>query len=327
MNENPENNNINNSVVDDPMMAQTPVGPVPETTPVEPVEPVQSVQPTPAVSPLMDTPSEIQGPMQPTGPEGVAPVTPNVAPVRAPQKNNKTLIIIIAIVAVAIVAVVLILVLGKDKNSSSGDLEDAINKINESIKETEKKNEELSKNYIANVTKLPSGHLLIETENKNSENVYAKVSITLYDKDKKPLGSDDDILYIMGKSKGYSFVYLMDEEKNYETYDVKASFEFVDPEYYTFQNDKLKLESENKTDSKVIAVFKNNSGEKLEEASFSVFFYKGTELVGYDNTSEFDIAKDGSKTIEFDNPTDEEYDDIDYDKYDIKVDYAFSTKM
>ena len=267
--------------------------------------------------------------MQPTGPEGVAPVTPNVAPTPAPapQKNNKTLIIIIAIVAVAIVAVVLILVLGKDKNSSSDDLEDAINKINESIKETEKKNEELSKNYIANVTKLPSGHLLIETENKNSENVYAKVSITLYDKDKKPLGSDDDILYIMGKSKGYSFVYLMDEEKNYETYDVKASFEYVDPEYYTFQNDKLKLESENKTDSKVIAVFKNNSGEKLEEASFSVFFYKGTELVGYDNTSEFDIAKDGSKTVEFDNPTDEEYDDIDYDKYDIKVDYAFSTKM
>ena len=119
----------------------------------------------------------------------------------------------------------------------------------------------------------------------------------------------------------------MDEEKDFETYAVKVAFEYVDPEYYEFQNDKLKMESENKTDSKVIAVFKNESGKKLEEASFSVFFYKDNKVVGYDNSSEFDIAKDGTQTVEFSNPYDVNYDDVDYDKYEIKVDFAFSTKM
>lgn len=81
-----------------------------------------------------------------------------------------------------------------------------------------------------------------------------------------------------------------------------------------------------KRTSNVVAKIKNNSNETIDYVSASIIYFKDKGIVGYDSNAAFDIKSGKSGEINFFQPTDKSFNEMEYDNYKIYINEIYSYK-
>ena len=229
-------------------------------------------------------------------------------------KNNKKLFIIIAVVILIVIAIIVYLTLfNKEKNDEYLDY----------LKNEEKINEEINKNYSLKEYKVNTG-LVIELNNDNNVVIDADIKIEFFNENGEVVNVEDDYIFnIPAKSKIYEKIYL-NNNINFSTYKVTSKLrKSYNQKTY---NDKIEIVSKSEQDDYIIMQIKNNSNINLQYVEIGVLFLdKNNTIIDYSiNTiSDFDAGETISDKVLI--PYDSNIrDEINYDKIDILVIHAYS---
>lgn len=185
-------------------------------------------------------------------------------------------------------------------------------------------NEEAAANITYQATELPE-YLLLVLENKNKANVQLKVEVTYYDNNNAVLSTDNGYLWVMESGKQAVMYFSYPHDDNYENvsfsdYKIKLSAEL---EYVSSDKviDYISTES-NSGSSNLVVTATNNSDDDISAAKIYVLYYMNNKIVGFDFNYFSDISAGGSITKEFHEPYDDNYNDMEYDDYEIIINEA-----
>jgi hypothetical protein len=185
-------------------------------------------------------------------------------------------------------------------------------------------NEEAASNITYDIVELQDRLLLI-LQNKNKVNLELEVEVTYYDDNKAVLSTEKGFLWTFesGRNAVISLSYPLDDKYNrvaFNEFNIKVTADLE----YTSQDkviDVISVES-NKGSKNLIATLTNNSDEDISSMDLVALFYKNEVIVGYSMDFIYDIAAGESKSAEFYEPYDENYDKIEYDDYEIIINEA-----
>lgn len=162
-----------------------------------------------------------------------------------------------------------------------------------------------------------SDEMIIIATNNNEKDVEIDVEVEFYDKNQKLVGAKKNDIDASSKGKKFALKFS-DIPKSYDSYKVYIDIDETDDS--SCLND-LKAES-SKTDEKVVVQVKNTTGKEIEHITTAIVFYKDGKIVGYDESSNYEIKPDRSANFEFDYPYDEESETIKIDNYEVFINEA-----
>lgn len=200
---------------------------------------------------------------------------------------------------------------GTKEESENDEIKETIEKIEENAKGDTKKAE---KNIKVTDSKILNDNIYIFVENKNKENVSAEFEVSYYDENKKFLGSKTSYGNISGNSE--TIVEIYEVPAGSKKYEIKFSVDYCDSEK-TYEKE-LKAIS-NKTSDQIAIQVENTTGVDLEEIVVAVLFYKKDKFVAYDEDSEFDVKAGKKASLNVYLPSDENFNDIEFDRYEVII--------
>lgn len=181
---------------------------------------------------------------------------------------------------------------------------------------------------VVGITK--KGDCVVKLKNNNNKDVYVNsASVKFYDNSgsvAEEWTSKDVGFCIPANKETYTYVYGsgMDFSKYQKT---EVELNSGDP-YYEYRTD-ISVASNN-TGKQITITLTNNSDIDLDAASVNIVYYKGGNVVGinsgftsYGST----LSKNGGKTsFNVSNPYDSNYNDLDFDDFEVYVVSAYSQK-
>lgn len=227
------------------------------------------------------------------------------------KKNNKTILIIIGLIIVLISILLFYL-----KFRSSEDYSN----YEEELKEYEKEVSKINKNYKVSSYNIVDG-ILVELKNNNNVVVDADITINFYNENGSIIDSEQTTIDSIPKNDiGYTFLYLFDEDFEYETYKVEVKLDksynqqtynnYVDVTYDKLYDGNYTIHATNKYNEMIFYAFvgifymdKNDKIVAFEDVMFSNL------ISGY---TSFEKVYTPDKEGYYDNP-------IDYDYVKVKV--------
>lgn len=164
-----------------------------------------------------------------------------------------------------------------------------------------------------------AGDYVIKVTNNNEGSVCLS-SITANFKDSngnfaKSLEADNSFVVIPAKS--YTYVYIWGYDENLSQYaDVTFATELANISE-DFAASGIELKSNN-TGSQIAVTAKNTTGKTIESCTVVVLYYQGDTIVGVESGYSDGSTPDGSEAyINVEYPTDSDYDDVSFDKYEV----------
>lgn len=177
--------------------------------------------------------------------------------------------------------------------------------------------EKLSVTTSAEVAK--SGDLIVYITNDEKTTVDVDVEVEFYDADGKIVGTDE--FYLNGIKSGTTTASeAYNSTDDWESYKVYADAE--ETIYTSYLSEVSETHNDNKEE--IIVQVSNDSEDEINTISASVVFYKGDEVVGISEDSDFDIKSGRTANLTFYYPYDKNYDDLDFDTYKVYINEAYT---
>lgn len=170
--------------------------------------------------------------------------------------------------------------------------------------------------------------LVVIFNNDNKVNLYMKANVTYYDASGGMLSTEDNSVGTFQAGKKAVLTFSLPHDSNYNTVDynrtdVKINTEVDSSITNKSHVDDISIES-NKGSDGLLAKLTNNSDDEISSMDLTVLYYLNGEIIGFDEEYVFSLVAGDNKTVEFDNPYDENYDDIIYDDYEVVINEAYS---
>ena len=307
---NNENNNFGNQIPDNNQNTFDNQVPAPEPT-FQNVPPVQQVnEPIVQIEPVETKSIPQAEPQMNTNNFG--------QPTAEPKKNNKVLLIIIVVIVAALVGFAAYFI---PKLSSDKKIDDLIDEIEKDI---EKESQELSKHYEAKDYVLADGDILVEVENKNNVPVYANVKLVFYDENGGLIDTKETFISgIYASKKAYGVVHLSSDGPKYSKYDITVKLSEL--AYINLYEDKISVTPTMSED--LLLTIQSNANDTIEEIDIGVIYYDSDDkIIGYSPVYVDALPPNGSTVEKSYIPDDSNYDDINYSRYEVVVNSAYTFK-
>jgi hypothetical protein len=186
---------------------------------------------------------------------------------------------------------------------------------------------EATKNIRYESVKTDQG-LVIIFKNNNSQNVSLKVTTAFYDTDNNRLSSESkNIFSFQSKTESVlTFTYPIDSDYNIVEYDnFKIKFKVsLNSDLIFLSHFKDIAIDDNQGASNIIADITNRSKKTCEIMLTALYYDSNKKLVGFNEQEIPFLSAGDTETINFDNPYDADYDEIEYDSYKIVLNQAFT---
>lgn len=162
--------------------------------------------------------------------------------------------------------------------------------------------------------------LIAVLHNSNQENISnVQVQVIFYDAENKPIKIDENFISLIEVNMDYYM--LFDETpENYARYDFLITKDNYNCEYTSYSS-AITYEVQEKEDSKIKIVGKNNSDKKIEEINFFVIYYnENNEIISIKTVNTFDVKKNKEFKIDFYNSiyNDKDYSEVPFARYEVK---------
>lgn len=248
-----------------------------------------------------------------------------------PKKSKAGLIAAIIIICLLVITgiVVTVLVLNNkgSKNNSSNNNFESRYKESDPKKDTKKpsNNDGSIDSVKYDDMVLENGDILVFVENKNKSEISFTLNIEYYDEEGTKVGSNSDsIIGLSGGEK--TVVRFYHSDRKYKEYEL--STEKMNSTYFESHKEDVSITSkDDKEEEEVVVTLKNNSKNKLDCAKVAVVYYKNGKVVGYSSDSEYDIDANKAVALYVYHPYDSNYNDIEFDKYEVYLVEAYSYKF
>lgn len=185
-------------------------------------------------------------------------------------------------------------------------------------------NEEAAQNILCNPVEL-SNELILILQNNNKVNIQTEVEVLFYDSNDAVMSTEKAYVWTFetGKKAIESVRYPLDDSYNkmaYSRYEIKIT---ADVNYVSQDKiiDGISLQS-NKGARYLIVTATNNSDEDISSVTLSVLYYVGGKMIECSNGYLYDISAGENKSVEIQEPYDENYDKVPYDDYEIIINGA-----
>ena len=177
----------------------------------------------------------------------------------------------------------------------------------------------LSDKITSNGALTKRNRLVVFAKNNNNIVIDLTIEVEFYDANNALVSSGKEYLYGVGSGAEVA-VEIYDTPSSFNSYKIYADAE--ETSYTKTFFDSIEL-SHNRAD-KVVAQVKNNSTSTIDTISAAVVYYQGTTVVGYDEETAFDVKPGRSGNLNFFEPYDNNYDDVEYDNYKVFINEAYS---
>ncbi len=188
--------------------------------------------------------------------------------------------------------------------------------------------EEQRKNIVAKEKTLNlNKDLILLLENQNESSIPSvQVYVVYYDGDNKIIGIDKEFLEVLvGKTETY--IPFANPPEGFERVDAFVTKDYFNDSLGILLNDKLKYKAkeDGKGNLEELEIV-NNSDKKVEVVEIVVIYYDANDdILAIENKSCFDLKKGKEDSMYFFGPWSEEEEDyINYDHYEVRVNYAIS---
>lgn len=162
--------------------------------------------------------------------------------------------------------------------------------------------------------------LLVTLKNNNQITIDTDIIINYYDKKDKLVSSDEDTYSAITPKKDITISFNI--YKNYSYYEIELVSSKTN--YTNYENDIKISENNNEEEKSITFNVKNNSKNTIEYIELAILFYKNNKLISYDSEYIFKLAANKEAQIEFLYPYDDNFNVLDFDNYEIKVNEACS---
>ncbi len=226
------------------------------------------------------------------------------------KKKNKGMAI--AGVVLSAIGFVLCFAVNDDPSSNTG----ITNDTGSGSKVVEVSNDKVSVEKVA-ITK--SGDFVVKVTNDNEGSVcLSSIKANFKDKDGNfALSKDAETSFVVipGESSTYAFFWGYDEDySQYPSVSFQTELANISDE---FAHAGIELSSNN-TGKQIAVTVKNNCGKKITDARVTVLYYKNNNIVGVEEGFTDSGADNGGETyINVDYPSDKNYDEVGFDKYEV----------
>lgn len=185
-------------------------------------------------------------------------------------------------------------------------------------------NNNLSKNVSYKSYEAPN-KLIVKFTNNNDVNIQCYFEVVYYDSFGNMIYTDDFFKNYFnviepGKNQIAYFSYPKD---NYSSYKIKVSAKMQDRAIGMVDNINVTSSS---SSNGVTAKIQNTSSKAISVTYIYILYYKNNEVVGFDWDNIYDFKGLDSKYMQFSNPYDDNYNDINFDRYEIFVCDTFRDK-
>lgn len=162
--------------------------------------------------------------------------------------------------------------------------------------------------------------LIAVLHNSNQENISdVQVQVIFYDAENKPIQIAENFISLIEVNMDYYMLFDKTPE-NYARYDFLITKELYNTEYTSYSGN-ITYEIQEKEDSKIKIVGKNNSDKKIEEINFFVIYYnENNEIISIKTVNTFDVKKNKEFKIDFYNSiyNDKDYSEVPFARYEVK---------
>ena len=171
--------------------------------------------------------------------------------------------------------------------------------------------------YVQTVTK--DNELLLTIKNPYEENINIEVTITYYDTNQDEIDFDYDFVDCVpsGQTAYLGFDLIDDAYSNYKIEIIpEINTEMVD------KRDNIELKT-TKKDKNIEAEILNKGDETIDIINIIVLYYQNDKIIGYDIGAAVNLENNRIKNIEL-YPPYQENKILEYDKYEIKINEAYT---
>jgi hypothetical protein len=172
-----------------------------------------------------------------------------------------------------------------------------------------------------------NNQLLIILTNKNKVNTQVQIDVMYYDVNGDVMSTSTNNIWNFqaGHKAVETFAYPHDDSYKsveYDKFDIKITADLDSWSIADEPIEQLSIET-NKGADDLISTITNNSDADLRSADLTVLYYVGGKIVGYDDGYIYELITSGdSGIVEFSEPYDENYKDIEYDDYEVIINEA-----
>lgn len=162
--------------------------------------------------------------------------------------------------------------------------------------------------------------LIAVLHNSNQENISdVQVQVIFYDAENKPIQIAENFISLIEVNMDYYMLFDKTPE-NYARYDFLITKDNYNCEYTSYSS-AITYEVQEKEDSKIKIVGKNNSDKKIENVNFFVIYYnENNEIISVKIVNTFDVRKNKEFKIDFYNSiyNDKDYSEVPFARYEVK---------
>ncbi len=210
------------------------------------------------------------------------------------------------------------------KEEDESDNENSVSGVVDT--ETKVNTDELAKNITVDVYPLESGEALFKLTNNNSSDICSlNFTINFYDSDQKIIKNYETYFTALGAGRE---AYALSFDLNKSGVDFKNYKAQIDIEDYDigYKNaiDSIKVEANVSKDGNVMAEITNTGSDSITSMNALALFYLNDELVGASYESSYDLKAGGFDVLEFWPPIDENFNTIEYDRYSVFINEAYT---